>query len=75
MRHGRFTDAHERGDVAHAELAARQRVENANARWITKNPKCIGQGFDRSRVHQCGLALFGEMRRVALRGDVYSFGD
>ena len=75
MRDGGFTDADERCDIAHAQFAARERVEDANPRWITKNPECIGQGLDRSHVEERRFALFGEMRCVAFRGDVYSFGN
>src|ERR1044072_2994067 len=70
MRHSRLADADKRCDVAHAQLAARERVENANPCGIAKNPKCIGQRFNGSRAHQGKFALFREMRRVTSRRNV-----
>ena len=48
---------------------------HANPCWIAENPKRIGQRFNSSRAHQSEFALFCEMRRVAFRGDVDSFGN
>ena len=57
MRDGGVTDADKRCDVADAQFAARERVEDPNPRGIAKNPEGIGQGLDRSRVQERRVAL------------------
>ena len=52
MRYGGLADADERGDVADAQLAGRQRVEDAHPRRIAEDAKRVGQRLDRVRGHQ-----------------------
>ena len=49
MRNGRFADADERRDVADAQLAGGERVEDAHPRRIAEHAKRLGQGLDRVR--------------------------
>ena len=59
----------ELGDVADAELARRERVEDADARRIAEDAEGVGQRFDRARRHQRLPAdrrvAYIEMRRGA----------
>ena len=42
----------ERGDVADAQLAARQRIQNADAGRIAEDAERVGERLDRPRRHQ-----------------------
>ena len=75
MRHGRLTDPDKRCDVADAQFARRQRVEDSNACRITQNTERIGQRLHSSRTHQRGFALVGKVRRITLRREVDSCGN
>ena len=46
MGNGRLGDAKLAGQVAHAQLGARQRVENPHARGIAEDAKDLGQTVD-----------------------------
>ena len=48
VRDRRLADAHERRDVADAELAACQRVENPHPRRVAEDAKGLGQRLDAS---------------------------
>lgn len=52
VRHGGLADADKRGDVADAQLAVGERIENLHARGVAKNPECVGQRFYRSSRQQ-----------------------
>src|SRR5919204_1793178 len=43
VRHGRFAEPEEGGDVAHAQLRARQRVEDADAGRVAENLEGLGE--------------------------------
>ncbi len=65
--YGRLADAHERRDVAHAQLAARQRVKNAHPCRITEDAKRFGQRRDCLGRHQAltpGLVRSDVRRRT-----------
>ena len=47
VRHGRFAQAHERGQIADATLTVRQRVYNPHAGGIAEELEDIGDGLDR----------------------------
>ena len=68
VRRGGLADTDERGDVADAELAAGQRIEDPDAGGITEDAERVSQRFDRARSHQCGFSRFGEMRPLTLDG-------
>ena len=46
VRDGGLADADEGGDVAHAQLAARQRVEDPDARRVAEDAERVSQRFD-----------------------------
>ncbi len=46
VRHGGFADPYEPGDVAHAQLARCQRVENADTRRVAEHAEGVGDGLD-----------------------------
>ena len=71
-----FADAHEGGDVADAQLAGGERIEDADACRIAEHAKRVGNRVNRAVRHQrrppCRRATFVEMSRgVALRALVY----
>ena len=76
VRRGGLADADERGDVADAELARRQRVENPHSCRITEDAECLGKRFDRTRAHQEGLSRRREMgaRAFDCRGAFFNWG-
>ena len=49
MRHCRLADPDMLGDVAHAELPAREGVEDADPGRVAEHAKRLGQGLDRPR--------------------------
>ena len=63
-----FADADERGDVADAELAARQRIEDPYAGGITEDAERVSQRFDRAGPHQSGFSRLRKMRTLTLDG-------
>ena len=52
VRRSRLADTDERGDVADAQLARRQLVEDSYACRITEDAECVSKGFDGARPHQ-----------------------
>ena len=46
MRHGRFGDAELAGEVADAQLRARQRIEDPDARRVAEHAEDLGQAVD-----------------------------
>ncbi len=67
MRDRGLADPDERGDVADAELAGRERVENSHARGIAERAERVRQSLDGSRRQQTlssrgrapGVQVFG----------------
>src|SRR6185503_2881054 len=51
MRDGRFGGTELTREIADAHLAARERIENADARRIAKDAKNLGEVVDFARIH------------------------
>ena len=66
---GRFADANERGNVADAELAGRQGIEDAHARRIAEHAERVGERFDRSRRSSARLAAAAASSAARRRSD------
>ena len=52
VRHGRLGQPEDGRQVAHAQFAVRQRVENADARGVAERAEGVGQPLDGRRRHQ-----------------------
>jgi hypothetical protein len=79
VRHSRFAHSYERGNIADAQLAVGERVENPDACWIAKDSKRFRQYLDGSTLHECTAPRFGagcvEVGSVAWAlGHVLMFG-
>jgi hypothetical protein len=68
VRRSGLADADERGDVADAELARRQRVEDPHACRIAEDAERVSKRFDRACIHQQGLPRRRTMRTPAFDG-------
>ncbi len=68
VRRGGLADADERGDVADAQLARGQRVEDSYACRITEDAECVGKCLDRTGAHQQGFSRRRKMRTYAFDG-------
>ena len=68
VRRRGLADADERGDVADAELATRQRIEDPYAGRITEDAERVSQRVDRAGPHQSGLSRLREMRTLTRNG-------
>jgi hypothetical protein len=62
VRDRRFADVDERRDVADAQLAGRERIEDANTRRITQHAESFREPFDRA----CREKLLTASRRSSL---------
>ena len=61
VRDGGFADPDQFGDVADAQLARREHVENPHARGIAKHSEGFGERFDRRRRHQMVAPIGGQL--------------
>jgi hypothetical protein len=52
VRHRRLRERQHGREIADAELAVRQRVEDAHARWIAQRAEGVGQAGDRVATDQ-----------------------
>jgi hypothetical protein len=59
VRYGRFAHSDERRDVAHAELAICQRVENPYARRVPQHPERFRQDLNGGALQQGSSSRFG----------------
>ncbi len=46
VRHGRFAEAELGGEVAHAQLRTRERVEDPDAGGVAEDAENLGEAFD-----------------------------
>jgi hypothetical protein len=52
VRHRRLREPQDSGQVAHAQLAMRQRVEDADAGGVAERAESVGEAFDSAGVDQ-----------------------
>jgi len=74
MRDGRFRQAQQRCEIAHAELRCGERTEEPDARRIAQSVENLRQALDGDRIWLCG-ADFGHARGVGVKhvtGEVWS---
>ena len=67
MRDGGLADADERRDIAHAQFAGRERVEDSDARRIAEHAERVRQTFDRA-CRQKALAPCRRTARIEMIG-------